>query len=114
MYKVPFPALLGTRFIKSVEEEYLVVKRGREYHCCEKEYDVEKGKQYHLPYNIKAVWKEYQEGKGTEILGKKIKNLKKRLGRISSCRNFIYPCWINKVTSDSDASKKKQKKWLDL
>ena len=32
---------------------------GREYHDCGEEYNVKKGKgkQYHLPYNIKAVGK---------------------------------------------------------
>ena len=45
-------------FIKSVGEEYQVVKRGREYHGRRQEYIVEKkwkGKQYHLLYNIWAA-----------------------------------------------------------
>ena len=46
-------------FIKSVGEDYQVVKRGREYHGCGDEYNVKKGegKQYHLPYKIEAVGK---------------------------------------------------------
>ena len=54
----------------SVEEEYQVVKRGREYQGCGEEYNGENGNQYHLPYNIMAV------GKGAKILGEKNKILK--------------------------------------
>ena len=58
------------KFIKSVGEElleYQVVKSGRENHGCGEEYNVEKkrkGKQYHLPYTIKAVGKIIKLGRG--------------------------------------------------
>ena len=55
---------------KTVGEEYQVVKRGREYRACGEEYNVGKGKQYHLLYNIKAVGKNIKRGRGTEIMGK--------------------------------------------
>ena len=57
----------GREYHVCCEEEYQVVKRGREYHGCGEEYNMNKngkGKQYHLPYNIEAVW---------EIWEKKIK-----------------------------------------
>ena len=46
-------------------------------HCCGKEYTVKKkgiGKQYHLLYNVEAVGKKINWGKGegrTEISGRK-------------------------------------------
>ena len=49
VYKVPYPP---REFIKSVGEEYQVVKRVREYHGCGEVYNVDKNgklKQYHLP-----------------------------------------------------------------
>ena len=39
VYKVPYPSPLG-KFMKSVGEEYQVVKRGREYHGCGEEYNI--------------------------------------------------------------------------
>ena len=42
-------------FIRSVGEEYQVVKRGREE--CVDEYNVEKRKSNHPPCNIKAIIK---------------------------------------------------------
>ena len=33
------------KFIKSVGEEYQVVKMGRKYHGCEEEYNVKKGEE---------------------------------------------------------------------
>ena len=52
------------KFIKYVWEEYQVLKRGMEYSGCGEEYYVGKGKQYHLPFNIKAAGKYiYQVGK---------------------------------------------------
>ena len=43
MYKVPYsPPGGGGEFIKSVWEEFKVAKRGREYHGCGEEYNVEK------------------------------------------------------------------------
>ena len=56
-YKIPFPY-----FIKSVGEEYQVVKRGREYYGCGEKYNVDKG-----------------EGNGN--FGKKIQDLKRRVGK---------------------------------
>ena len=35
------------------------------------EYNVGKGKQYHFPYNIKAVWKNMKWGRGWIVLGRK-------------------------------------------
>ena len=49
-----------TTFVKSVGEEYQVLKRVREYDGCGEEYNAEKKgkqKQYPLFYNIKAVGK---------------------------------------------------------
>ena len=44
----------GYRFIKSVGEEYQVVKKERKHHGCGEEFTWKKGKgkQYHLPYDI--------------------------------------------------------------
>ena len=56
---VLIPSPVGGR---SVGEEYQVVKRGMENHDCGEDYNVGKGKQYHLPYDIEA-WEEYQVGK---------------------------------------------------
>ena len=75
------PPLRGTRLTlqlsfrllsdKSVGEEYKVVKRGREYHCCWENIAWKKGKRkrYHRLYNNGTVGK----GKGTEMSGKNIK-----------------------------------------
>ena len=56
----------GGEFIKSVGEEYKVVKRGMEYHGFEEEYNVEKGKviSSSLPFNIDAVGKKIKWGRG--------------------------------------------------
>ena len=45
-----------------------VVKRGRTYHGCGEEYNVEKGKgnQYHLPSTIKAVGENIKCGRAEE------------------------------------------------
>ena len=49
------------------------------------EYNIEKkgkGKQYNLPCNIWAIWKNIRgEGKGTEVMRKKIKIKKKGVGK---------------------------------
>ena len=51
-----------------------------------------KGKQYHLSYNSKAVGKNLESRKGTDIFGKKTKiKIKNRMGRISSCREIYTP-----------------------
>ena len=75
MYKVPY-SFVG-RLIKSVGEDYQVVKRERKYHGCGEEYMVKKREAISSTiyyYNIEAVgWEEYQVGKRTEIFGKKIK-----------------------------------------
>ena len=44
----------GYRFIKSVCEEYQVVKKGRKHNGCGEEFTWKKGKgkQNHLPYDI--------------------------------------------------------------
>ena len=63
---------------KCVGEEYQVEKSGREYHGLGKYkmWKRGKGKQLHLPYNIKAVVKiiKWERGRGKEILQKKIEN----------------------------------------
>ena len=63
-YKVLHPLPQGRKIIKSVGEEYQVVKRGREYYGCGEEYNVKKGKQYLRPYNKKAVRKNFKGGRG--------------------------------------------------
>ena len=51
-----------------------------------------KAKQYHLPYNIKAVGKNIKMGKGMEILGKKIKIFKNGGGEeYQVVRDFYTP-----------------------
>ena len=66
--------------------------RGREYHGCEEEYNVEKkgnGKQYYLPYNIKDVGKNIKRGRGQKFVRKNFVLVKwvmiilRLLGRIS-------------------------------
>ena len=37
------------------------------YYGCGEEYNVKKGKQYHLPYNIQAVGKNIKWGRGREF-----------------------------------------------
>ena len=65
------------KFVKSVGEEYQVVKRGRENHGCREKCNVGKGKQYHLPFDIEAVEKHIKWGKETEFLGMKNQDFKK-------------------------------------
>ena len=63
LYKVSIPPPPGGKLMKSVGEEYQVVKRGKKYNDCGEKYNLEikgKWKQYHLPNNIEAV------GKNTE------------------------------------------------
>ena len=64
LIKVP-PTPMGRKFIKSVGEEYQVVKR-RDYEGCGEEYIVVKrrGKQYLCSFNIKAVGKNIKLGRG--------------------------------------------------
>ena len=50
-----------------------------------------KGKQYHLPYHIEAV-EEYQAGKRTKILGKKIKIKNWDGEEYPDVRNYIHFC----------------------
>ena len=69
-------------FIKSIREKYQVVKRGREYHGCGEEYNVEKkrkGKQYHLSYNIWAFGKniKWEKREGDGNFGEENQDLKK-------------------------------------
>ena len=72
--------------IKSVGEEYQVVKWVKEYQGCGEEYNVKKGKQYHLFYDIEAVGKIIigKRGKGRTFWGRKSKFKNKGWGRISS------------------------------
>ena len=73
------------------------MKRRREYHGCGEEYNVEKSekvKQYHLPFNVKAVGKNIKWGRG-EVdgnLGEKIKIKNKRDGEeYQVVGHFIHP-----------------------
>ena len=54
-----------------------------------------KGKQYYLPYNIEAVGKNINRGRGTEVLGKKIKIKKKRIGKIIKLQGTLYTPGLN-------------------
>ena len=86
MYKGPYPPW---KFIKSVGEEYQVVKRKREYHGCGEEYNMEKGKGEAKSFSLKywGSWEEYQMGKRwweQEFLGRKQDFKKIGWGRISS------------------------------
>ena len=79
MYKVFY----SQEVYKVCWEEYQVVKRVREYLGCGKEYNEgKKGKQYNLPYNIKAVGKNinWEEGKG--------------ISNQAFIWNFFHPCLI--------------------
>ena len=82
------------KFIKSVEEECQVVKRGREYHGCGEEYNVEKrerGSKIIVPMILKLLGR-ISRGKVTEILGKKIKIIKNGGGEeYQVVGNFIHP-----------------------
>ena len=58
---------MGRKLIKLIGGGYHFVKRGREYHGCGEEYNMEKKekkKHDHLPYNIKAAGKNMKWGKG--------------------------------------------------
>ena len=85
------------KFIKSVVEEYQVVKRERKYHGCGEEYNVDKkrkGKQYHLSYNIKAVCKniKWERGEGDEHFEKDNIDFKNGVGEEYQVEgNFIHP-----------------------
>ena len=73
----------------SVGEEYHAVREGREYHSCWEEYNVDKWKQYHRPYNIKAVGKNIKKRKEDRIFGEGNQDIKKLGWRIiSSCREL--------------------------
>ena len=78
------------KFIKSFWEEYQVLKRGRKYHGCREEYNVEKGKgkQYHHPYNIKVVREEYKVGKGGR--GWKFRGRKSRFENMGMVKNIKF------------------------
>ena len=95
MYKVPYYQVCW--------EEYQEVKRGREYHGCEEEYNMEKrerGKQYHLPYNIEGVGKKIKWRKEDEHrnFGKENQDLKTWGGEeYQVIGNFIHPCLMVKV-----------------
>ena len=126
-----FLFLNGGGGIKSFGEEYHLVKRGRKYHCCGEEYNVEKrnnniviplifrllGKNikfWRREGNIMALGENItlkersniifpiilrllgrissgEKGKGTDILGKKIRILEMGVGGISSCRELYTP-----------------------
>ena len=50
-----------------------------------------KGKQYHLLYNIKAVWKKVMWGRGGNFEEENLDLKKWGRGRISSCRELCTP-----------------------
>ena len=63
--------------IKSVGEEYQIVKRGREYHCCGEEYNMKRGIGNYIIFPLILQLLERissgEKGNGTEISWKKIK-----------------------------------------
>ena len=68
--------------------------RGREYYGCGEEYNVGKGKQCHPSFDIKAVGKniEWGRGEGDGHFGEKAKILKKDSGEeYQVVGNFIHP-----------------------
>jgi len=70
----------------SVGGEFQVVKRRREYHGCEEELNVEKremGSNIIFPIILRLFGRisSGEEGKGMEMLGKKIKILKMGVGK---------------------------------
>ena len=74
-------------------EDYQVVKRGGECHSCGEEYNVIKRVRvsniiFPLILRLLGRISNGEEGKETEILGKKIKIKKWGWGRISSCREL--------------------------
>ena len=78
MYKVLYSPLEGGKFIKSVVEEYQVVKREREYHGCGEEFNMEKRKRVSntiFPMILRLLERisSVEERKGPEISGKKTK-----------------------------------------
>ena len=82
--------------VQRKREDYQVVKRGREYHYCGEENIVVKRERVSniiFPIILRLLGKisSGEEGKGTEITGKKIKIKQSGLGRISSCRELYTP-----------------------
>ena len=74
------PVSGGGGFIKYIGEEYQVAKRRRKCHGCGEEYNLEKrekGRNIILPIVFKLLGRisSGEEGKRTEMLGKKIKIL---------------------------------------
>ena len=73
----------------------------REYPGCGEENNVvkrERGRNIIFSIILKLLGRisSREEGKGIEILGKKIKIFKKWLcGRISNCKELSYPCLLN-------------------
>ena len=99
VHKVPHcPQGGGGELIKSVGEEYQVVKRGREYHGCGGGKNVvnsgEKGRRSNiiLPLLLKRI-PSGEEGQDTDILRKKIMNLKNGVGEeYQVVGNLTHPC----------------------
>ena len=78
MYIVPYPPPFLGGFFTSVGEEYQVVKRRRECQCCGEEYNMikrERGSIIVFPIILRLLGRisGLEEGKGTEILGRKLK-----------------------------------------
>ena len=89
MYKVPY--------LKSVGEEYQVVKRGREYHGCGEQYNLKKRERgsnmiFSMILRLFGRVSSWGEGKGSVNMGKKIKILKMWVGKNINIRNFVHPC----------------------
>ena len=93
VYEVPYSPLGGgslSLFGKNI-------KRRWEYHGCGEEYNVEKmekGSNIIFPFNIMAVGKKSigEEGKGTEIWGRKSRLTNGVGEEYQNVWNFIHPC----------------------
>ena len=95
MYKVP-----GREFIKSVGQEYQVVKRGKEYNDCAEEYNVELrkvGSNIIFPLKVRLLGRisSAEEGKGDVyyIWGRNQDFKQWDWERISSCWELYPPLW---------------------
>ena len=85
VYKVPYSSLEGGKSVKSVGKEYQVVRRGKKYHGCWEEYNVnlrkrERGRNFTFPVILRLLGRKSSGGGG-----------RKFWGRISSCRELFTP-----------------------
>ena len=92
VYKISYPPLPRGKFIKSVREEYQIVTGDGNIMTVRKNitWKKGKGKHYRLPYFM-DYWGCWEEGKRTEIWGRKSRFKIMGWGRISSCRALYTP-----------------------